>query len=111
MKRLIFAAGLLAAGAASAALFEPGVCTGSTRTGRGPVKVEVTFTAEAITQVRVVKQNETAGIAARAIKILPRRILAAQSADVDTVSGATVSSRAIRRAAAQCINRHRIDKK
>lgn len=110
MKPLLIA-GLLAAGAASASgLFEPGVCTAASRTGRGPVKVEVTFTPDAITDVRVVKHSETAGIAARAIKIIPQRILAAQSADVDVVSGASVSSRAIRRAAEKCISRHRTNK-
>ena len=112
MKRLWIAAVLLAASASTcAASFHPGVCKGSSRTGRGPVKVEVTFTDEAITGVRVVKHSETAGIAARAIKIIPQRILAAQSADVDVVSGASVSSRAIRRAAEKCISRHRTNKK
>ena len=75
-------------------LYTPGTCTGSARTGRGPVKVKVTFSADAITAVKALKQ-------------MPERILAAQTDKVDAVSGATLTSRAIRRAAAQCINTHR----
>lgn len=89
------------------ALFAPGTCTGSARTGRGPVKVKVTFSPDAITAVKIVRHSETPGIAAKALKQMPERILAAQTDKVDTVSGATLTSRAIRRAAAQCINNHR----
>lgn len=92
---------------AGEALFTPGTCTGSARTGRGPVKVKVTFSPDAITAVKIVRHSETPGIAAKALKQMPERILAAQTDKVDTVSGATLTSRAIRRAAAQCINNHR----
>ena len=92
---------------AGEALFTPGTCTGSARTGRGPVKVKVTFSRDAITAVKIARHSETPGIAAKALKQMPERILAAQTDKVDTVSGATLTSRAIRRAAAQCINKHR----
>ena len=92
---------------AGEALFTPGTCTGSARTGRGPVKVKVTFSPDAITAVKIARHSETPGIAAKALKQMPERILAAQTDKVDTVSGATLTSRAIRRAAAQCINNHR----
>lgn len=92
---------------AGEALFTPGTCTGSARTGRGPVKVKVTFSPDAITAVKIARHNETPGIAAKALKQMPERILAAQTDKVDTVSGATLTSRAILRAAAQCINNHR----
>lgn len=92
---------------AGEALFTPGTCTGSARTGRGPVKVKVTFSPDAITAVKIVRHSETPGIAAKALKQMPERILAAQTDKGDTVSGATLTSRAIRRAAAQCINNHR----
>ena len=87
--------------------YTPGTCTGSARTGRGPVKVEVTFSTDAITAVKIARHNETPGIAAKALKQMPERILVAQTDKVDTVSGATLTSRAILRAAAQCINKHR----
>lgn len=88
-------------------LYRPGTCTGSARTGRGPVKVKVTFSTDAITAVKIARHSETPGIAAKALKQMPERILAAQTDKVDAVSGATLTSRAIRRAAAQCINTHR----
>lgn len=109
MKALLVTILVLASLSAEAgdALFTPGTCTGSARTGRGPVKVEVTFSTEAITAVKITRHSETPGIAAKALKQMPERILAAQTDKVDTVSGATLTSRAIRRAAAQCINKHR----
>ena len=109
MKALLVTVLTLAAFSAEAgdALFAPGTCTGSARTGRGPVKVEISFSTEAITAVKIARHSETPGIAAKALKQMPERILAAQTDKVDTVSGATLTSRAIRRAAAQCINQHR----
>ena len=71
------------------------------------MKVKVTFSPDAITAVKIARHNETPGIAAKALKQMPERILAAQTDKVDTVSGATLTSRAILRAAAQCINKHR----
>mgnify|MGYP000266005867 FL=1 len=109
MKALFMTLLALTVGSAFAgeALFTPGTCTGSARTGRGPVKVKVTFSPDAITAVKIVRHSETPGIAAKALEKIPERILAAQTDKVDTVSGATLTSRAIRRAAAQCINQHR----
>ncbi len=109
MKALFVTLLALTVGSAFAgeALFTPGTCTGSARTGRGPVKVKVTFSPDAITAVKIVRHSETPGIAAKALKQMPERILAEQTDKVDTVSGATLTSRAIRRAAAQCINNHR----
>lgn len=109
MKSLFVTLLALTVGSAFAgeALFTPGICTGSARTGRGPVKVKVTFSPDAITAVKIVRHSETPGIAAKALKQMPERILAAQTDKVDTVSGATLTCRAIRRAAAQCINNHR----
>lgn len=109
MKSLFVTLLALTVGSAFAgeALFTPGTCTGSARTGRGPVKVKVTFSPDAITAVKIVRHSETPGIAAKALREMPERILAAQTDKVDTVSGATLTCRAIRRAAAQCINNHR----
>jgi fumarate reductase flavoprotein subunit len=43
----------------------------------------------------VIKQTETPGLGDRAIAALPPAIVNKQSADVDVLSGATVTSRAI----------------
>ena len=61
----------------------------------GTLKVAVTMDGEKITRVAVTSHSETEGIGTRAIADLPNKIVAANSADVDVVSGATVTSKAI----------------
>jgi uncharacterized protein with FMN-binding domain len=68
------------------------IVAGSTvATEKGDVQVEVTFDGDEITAVRMLKQPDhpqTTG----AVPILVEETLEAQSADVDTVSGATLTS-------------------
>lgn len=64
----------------------------------GPLRVSVTLADGRIKQVRVLEQHETDGVGSRAIEALPDRMIAANSADVDGVSGATVTSDALREA-------------
>ena len=66
----------------------------------GDVTVEVVADADTIYAVTVTEQNETAGIGSRAVEEIPAAIVAANSIDVDAVSGATITSDAIRAAAA-----------
>jgi fumarate reductase flavoprotein subunit len=69
----------------------------------GPVKVEVTFSPTAITGVKIVSSNDTPGVSDAAVEQMPGRILAAQSSEVDSVSGATDTSAAIKDAVEQAI--------
>ncbi|MDO5332297.1 MAG: FMN-binding protein, partial [Bacillota bacterium] len=48
--------------------------------------------------VKIVSHKETAGIADPAINDLPKEMVKAQSADVDSISGATITSDAIKEA-------------
>lgn len=61
----------------------------------GEVKVTVTITGDDITEVVAVGEKETAGIGTNAIEQLPAKIAEADSADVEVISGATVTSNAI----------------
>lgn len=61
----------------------------------GPVKVEVTFTEEEITDIKIVSQSETEGLGDAALEKVKEQILKGQSLAVDTVSGATISSNAM----------------
>ncbi len=61
----------------------------------GDVLVRVTMDGDKIANVEVVSQNETEGIGDKAIEALPAAIVAANSADVDTVASATITSNAI----------------
>ncbi|MCU8595739.1 FMN-binding protein [Streptomyces sp. A13(2022)] len=60
-------------------------------TEKGPVQVEVTFEERRITAVRMLQQPDHPQTTA-AVPRLIEETLDAQSADVDTVSGATITS-------------------
>lgn len=75
----------------------------ATATGIGEVKVSMTFDASSITAVTVDTAAETAGIGAELGEKFAAQILSAQSAQVDAVSGATVTSNAVLKAAEACI--------
>ncbi|MFD7709316.1 FMN-binding protein [Streptomyces sp. NPDC059786] len=60
-------------------------------TEKGPVQVEVTFEGDEITAVKLLQQPNHPQTAA-AVPKLVAETLTAQSADVDTVSGATITS-------------------
>ncbi|MCR5291076.1 MAG: flavocytochrome c [Treponema sp.] len=61
----------------------------------GPVTVSVTVDTNKITDVKIVSHGETPGISDKAIAELPKRIVENQSTNLDTISGATNSSKAI----------------
>ncbi len=78
-----------------AGLFKPGTYEAEADGMNGPVKVEVTVDAEKILSVNILEHAETTGISDPAIERLPQAIVDGQSIAVDTVSGATITSRAI----------------
>src|SRR5699024_1508647 len=84
------------------ALYTPGTYTG-TATGIGEVKVTMTFSETAITEVVVDTSKETESIGGVAAPALQEALMAAQSAETDTISGATVATAAVKAAAASCI--------
>jgi len=65
-------------------------------TPRGDVQVQITVTSGRIDDIEVIKYPDevamSANVSKRAIPVLVAEGLAAQSADVDTVSGATYTS-------------------
>ena len=69
----------------------------------GPLVVRITVDDGKMTAVEIVEEHETEGVGSRAVDSMPDAILAAQSADIDTVSGATVTSDAIRTAVRQAM--------
>lgn len=71
--------------------------TGSAvQTRYGAVQVEVTFSGNTITAVRTLQSPDGSGrdiaINSQALPILQQEVLASQSANIDTVSGATYTS-------------------
>lgn len=79
------------------------IANGSAQGMDGPVKVEVAFSPEKIYRVTVTEANETPDIGTKAIDALPGTIVAENSLNVDAVSGATITSTAIKNAVAQAI--------
>ena len=69
----------------------------------GDVKVSVTVDANNITAVEVTEHQETPGISDPAISDIPAAIVEANSVDVDAVSGATITSEAIKSAVATAL--------
>ena len=62
---------------------------------KGSLKVEVTISGEKITEVKVLDNVETVGIGSKALDALSKSIAENNSVGVDTLSGATASSKAI----------------
>ena len=84
------------------AIYTPGTYTG-TATGIGEVKVTMTFSETAITDVVVDASNETESIGGVAAPTLQEALMTAQNAEIDNISGATVTTNAVKKAAASCI--------
>ncbi len=78
------------------------------QTRYGPVQVSVTFTDGQIVDVHTLQapssQHESAQISARSTPLLAKSVIAAQSAKIDTVSGATYTSEGYRESAQSAID-------
>ena len=86
-----------------AALYTAGSYTAEGAGKNAPVKVSVTFSDDAITDVQVVEHKETSGIADAPIERIPKAIVENQSLNIDTIAGATMTSDAILAAVADCV--------
>lgn len=100
------------------ASMKAGTYTASAPGMNGDVTVEVTVTEDALESVTVTKEQETVGIGAplcdkngkvllaggeAPTTLIPARIVESQSLNVDTVSGATITSRAVISAVKDCM--------
>ena len=90
------------AASAGEAIYTPGTYTG-TAAGIGEVKVTMTFSETAITDVVIDASNETESIGGVAAPTLKDALMAAQSTEIDNISGATITTNAVKKAAASCI--------
>ena len=83
--------------------------TASAEGKEGPVEVEVIASPDQIFKVRVTNHTETDGIGTNAVDQIPNAIVEAQSLAVDSVSGATITSDAIKNAVATAMTEAGID--
>ena len=100
---LLLAAMLAMTAVCGLAAYTPGTFTGEGQGMNGTVKVDVTFSEDAITEITVGENQETPGVSDPAIAQLPGRIVEAQSLAVDTVTGATFTSNGILAAVADAV--------
>ena len=91
------------AASAAEAIYTAGTYTATAEGCLSDVTVTVTVSDKAITDVRVDASGETAELGGKAAEELPGEIIRSQSTDVDGYTGATLTSDAIKQAAADCI--------
>ena len=85
----------LVLGCAGKSKFKAGVYTGAAQGFGGEVSASVELSRDAIVKVSVTGAKETQGIGSIPLAELPSKIVQAQSTQIDTISGATVTSRAV----------------
>ncbi|MBM6983095.1 MAG: FAD-binding protein [Mesosutterella multiformis] len=93
----------LANAAPTSGIYKPGTYVSKASGIGGDVIVKMTFDANKITDVVIDAKHETPALGQRAAVILQKQILQGQGAKIDTMSGASITSGAVQKAAAKCI--------
>lgn len=96
------AAGSSTAASGAAGTYIPGTYEGTAEGISSTVKVTMTFSDSAVTDVVVDTSGETASYGAAAADQLREQLMAAGSAEIDGVSGSTITSDAVMKAAKSC---------
>ena len=94
---------VLAAGATGCKAKPTGTFTSTTPGLFGPIEISVGLENGDIKTVSVDSDRETPGVGGYAIEIMPGRIVEAQSTDVDVISGASITSRAVINGVESCL--------
>ena len=87
--------------------FTAGTYKGTAEGHNGKISVEVTVTADAISEIKVLSHNETEYISDPAIEKIPQAIIEKQSTAVDAIASATVTSNGIMNAVEDALNQAR----
>lgn len=90
------------AASGAAGTYIPGTYEGTAEGISSTVKVTMTFSDSAVTDVVVDTSGETASYGAAAADQLHEQLMAAGSAEIDGVSGSTITSDAVMKAAKSC---------
>lgn len=91
------------ASSAAAGTYTAGTYSATSKGISSDVTVTMTFDAESITDVKIDVSGETSGFGADIGDEMAEKLLTAQSAEIDGHSGATITSDAVKDAAANCI--------
>ncbi|ANZ62071.1 FAD-binding protein [Secundilactobacillus paracollinoides] len=71
----------------------------------GEIVVRITYANETLQNIEIVAQSETGEVGGQAVKKLPDKMVAANTYEVDGITGASVSSRAIKNAVKDAIQK------
>lgn len=88
---------------AEASVYTAGTYIAEARGMDGMVKLQVTVNEDSITDIQILEQNETAGVCEKVYEIIPDEIIRYQSLNVDSISGATVTSAAVKQAVGDAV--------
>lgn len=89
--------------------YNPGKYEAEAKGFGGQIKVEVEVDSNKILNVTIKEASETDGIGSKAVESLPALIVEKNSVEIDNVSGATVSSEAIKQAAQAALSKAKKD--
>lgn len=91
------------AAAADAQTYAAGVYEEKVRGMGGYMKVQVTVNEAGLENIEVISHTETPNIGTKAIEKVIPAMIEAKSADVDSLTGATITSEALKKAVAQAL--------
>ncbi|MDR1421799.1 MAG: FMN-binding protein [Coriobacteriales bacterium] len=94
-------------GCADTSLYNAGTYEAIANGKEGEFSVTTEFSDDEILSIVIGDNNETEGVGSVAAEELPGKIVEAQGIEVDTISGATITSNAILDAASDCIEQAR----
>lgn len=84
-------------------LYKAGTYKATTKGHNGDLTVEVEFSDDSIVSVQILEHVESEGVSDAARERIPGEVVSGQTLNVDTVTGATVSSKAILAAVEDCV--------
>ncbi|WEV70815.1 FAD-binding protein [Lactobacillus sp. ESL0785] len=76
-------------------MIKDGIFEAAAQGHNAAIKVEVSLASNKITSVKVTKHQETALLSENALQLIPKKIVANQSTEVDAITGATFTSNGI----------------
>jgi Uncharacterized protein conserved in bacteria len=85
--------------------YKAGTYTATGSGVHGDVEVSVNFSNTAILEIKILKSEETQGLGDEALAKVSDEIIKGQSLDVDVVSGASMSSKALLDAVEGCVKK------
>jgi len=94
---------LLVTGCGGGKVFTPGEYAASSKAVHGDVTVTITVNEKKITKVAIAESGEENSFAAKAYATMTEQVMKAQSAEIDGVTGATISTNAVKTAAAAAL--------